>query len=281
MDNHERLANPKPILVVDLFQETLDSLLNLLSGLTNEEWGNPTTCSGWSVKDVALHLLRVEIGNLSSRRDLYSSGPRISDWENLVKRVNSMNEKWIEAARGISTQLLIELLGFVGPKVYDHYGSLDPLHIGGSVSWAGNNPQPVWLDIAREYTERWHHQQHIREAVNQPGLKEPKYLKPVISTFIWAFPHAFQSVVASPDTSVTLRIFGISGGDWTLVSKESGWVLFEGKTPTPEATITIEDDLAWRMFTRSIEAETARTSVTIDGDTKLAEPIFEMVSIIA
>ena len=59
------LQSPKPILVVDLFPEILDQLLKLLIGLESEEWNRPTVCHGWSVKDVALHLLGGEIGNLS------------------------------------------------------------------------------------------------------------------------------------------------------------------------------------------------------------------------
>ena len=37
-----------------------------------------------------------------------------------------------------------------------------------AVNWAGPEPAPIWLDPAREYTERWVHQQHIRDAVRNP-----------------------------------------------------------------------------------------------------------------
>ena len=60
---------PQPILVVDLFPEILDALLSLLGGLSADAWQRPSACPGWSVKDVALHLLGVEVGNLSRRRD--------------------------------------------------------------------------------------------------------------------------------------------------------------------------------------------------------------------
>lgn len=281
MNNNEGLSKPVPILVVDLFPETLDSLVELLSGLTVEDWGHPTVCACWSVKDVALHLLGVEIGNLSSRRDKRQAGSHISEWDVLVNHINHSNQEWVEVSRRVSDQHLIELLGFVGPKVYDYYRSLDPYEIGGVVSWAGSNPQPIWLDLAREYTERWHHQQHIRDAVGKPGLKGSKYLQPVLSTFIWSFPHAFRHANAASGTSITLSVVGESGGDWTVVCTESGWVLFEGKSDSPGAKITIEDDLAWRMFTRSIELGTAKTRAVIEGDLELTKPIFEMVSIIA
>jgi len=84
MDIHPGLSNPKPIIVIDLFQETLDHLLELLRELSEEEWNTSTICTGWSVKDVALHLLGVEIGNISSRRDRHILGSNISNWHELV-----------------------------------------------------------------------------------------------------------------------------------------------------------------------------------------------------
>ena len=37
-------------------------LAALLTGLTGGDWGRPTACPGWSVHDVAAHLLGVELG---------------------------------------------------------------------------------------------------------------------------------------------------------------------------------------------------------------------------
>ena len=59
--------------------------MELLSGLTPEEWERATTCKGWSVKDVALHLLAIEIQFLSMRRDNhFPPGSDISSFEDLV-----------------------------------------------------------------------------------------------------------------------------------------------------------------------------------------------------
>jgi uncharacterized protein (TIGR03083 family) len=38
-------------------------LAALLAGLTPGDWARPTACPGWSVHDVAGHLLGVEVGN--------------------------------------------------------------------------------------------------------------------------------------------------------------------------------------------------------------------------
>src|SRR6476620_8746899 len=50
-------------------------LAALLTSLTDGDWAQPTSCPGWSVHDVAVHLLGVELGNVSVRRDRWRLGP--------------------------------------------------------------------------------------------------------------------------------------------------------------------------------------------------------------
>jgi hypothetical protein len=47
----------EPVYVVDLFEPMLNRLLELLGQLSEEEWCLAKPCEGWTVKDVALHLL--------------------------------------------------------------------------------------------------------------------------------------------------------------------------------------------------------------------------------
>ena len=280
MDDHPGLRVPKPVIVIDLFQETLNQLIGLLSDLTEAEWDAATICTGWSVKDIALHLLGVEIGNISFRRDQHNLGRTISDWDELVNYINIWNQEWVTVSRRISTPLLIELLSDLGQKANDYFRSLNPFEIGSSVSWAGPEPKPVWLDIAREYTERWHHQQHIRDAINKPGLLEPKYMSPVLETFSWAMAYTFRHVSEPDGTSITLSITGDAGGKWTLLHEKGGWGFYKGTTMHPDAEITMDEDTAWRFFTRGVEIDRARKLVTVKGNKSIVEPVFEIVSII-
>ena len=49
-------------------------LLEWLDDLTPDEWGAPTAAPGWTVKDLALHLLDDDLGLLSRSRDGDRSG---------------------------------------------------------------------------------------------------------------------------------------------------------------------------------------------------------------
>jgi chromosome segregation and condensation protein ScpB len=58
-------------------------------------------------------------------------------------------------------------------------------------------------------------------------------------------------------------------------------VLFEGSGAEHQTSITMEDDLAWRVFTKGILKDEARELVEIRGNQGLGEKILETVSIIA
>lgn len=280
----------EPVLVVDLFPLERQSLLQLLAELTEEEWQHPTVCAGWTVKDVTLHLLGDDIGFLSSKRDAFDflslagNPPDLSVWENLVAFLNGRNALWVEATRRMSPQLACTFLALTGSELYQYLKSLNPFTIGDVVSWASPDPAPNWLDIAREYTERWLHQQHIRDAVNRPGLKERQFLAPILNTFVFALPRTFRKVLALDGTTILLHISGESGGDWLLKRQQSAWQL--GKLDTSDveqidASVILDQETAWRLFTRGISKEEAMQHTTFTGNEEIARKLLDTVSIIA
>ena len=275
------LEEPEAVITAPLFPEILAELLSLLKSLSADDWQKPTTCSNWSVKDVTMHLLGGEIGNLSRRRDGTVSKAVINSRSELITYINNWNQEWVSVSERMSTGVLIDLLEFVGPQMCAYFQTLDPFAMGGAVSWAGPEPAPVWLDVAREYTERWHHQQHIRDAVDRPGLKEPLYFAPVLQAFLRALPRAYSETPAADGTCVSLTISGPAGGRWSILRREGSWVLYSGAPAAPQAEALLDQETAWRLFTRGIDPSLARAQLTLRGDQSLAERVLEMVSIIA
>ncbi|HJQ25716.1 MAG TPA: maleylpyruvate isomerase family mycothiol-dependent enzyme [Blastocatellia bacterium] len=277
---NEAGKKPQAIQVTHLFAETLDALLDLLTGLSPEEWQRPTVCAGWTVKDVAAHLLGGEVSILSRKRDGFAfSGSPFIAWDDLVALINDLNDAWVKATRRLSPQLLCDLLRFAGEQTNRYFASLDPDAIGGPVDWAGPEPAPVWLDLAREYTERWHHQQQIRDATGRPGLSAPRYLAPVLDAFVRALPRAYRHTEAADGTRVTLEITGAAGNRWHLLRESGAWQLYLDAGATSAASVSLDEDLAWRLFTKGIKPEAARARARISGDERLALPALGMISI--
>jgi uncharacterized protein (TIGR03083 family) len=276
---------PEPILVATLFAPERQSLLTLLRDLSEEEWQTPTVCPGWTVKDVALHLLGVDVGNLSIRRDRFydrsTRGPEGESWEELVTFLAGLNQSWVEASCRISPRLLCELLTFTGEAMSDYFLGLDPMAVGEAVCWAGPDPAPVWLDVAREYAERWVHQQQIRDAVACPGFKESQYFAPVLATFVHALPLALQNAEDGPGETLRLVITGDAGGTWIALKSGSSWMLARDQPGVASAEVSVPQEIAWRLFTRGIPRHEAMVHMRFEGEHNLGMAVLDMVSIIA
>ena len=279
------MQHTRPIMVLDLFPQERKHLLELFSELTPEEWEKPTICPGWTVKDIGLHLLGDDIGYLSGARDHFSNpffqNKDLLAWKNLVKNINDANELWVQATARISPKLLIDLLELTGKQFYQYLQSLDQMATGGAVNWAGPDPAPVWLDIAREYTERWVHQQHIRDAVNKPGLKEKRLFQPVLATFVRALPHTYKDIPVIHNTVLKFVVTGEAGDTWYLIGEANSWSLSQGVDLQPVTVVTMDQEVCWRLFTKGMHKEQARAQTIIKGDKKLGEKLLETVSIIA
>ena len=276
------MAGIRPVQTVHLFPGLLQELLDVLEQLTPLEWALPTPCPGWSVHDVVAHMLGDELGQLSMGRDGYHGGLIDADsWDCLVKELNELNDQWAVAMRRLSPRLLTDLMESTGGQVNEYFGSLDPLSAGPPVDWAGSGPAPMWMHIAREYTERWHHQQQIREAVGKPVLTVPEWFAPVLETFAHGLPRAYSSVVAPVGTVVRVEISGTSGGTWEVARTESGWMLREAELSSPATRVVIDQTDAWKLFTKSVEREKVKSNVVLEGDLELGLKALETVSIIA
>jgi uncharacterized protein (TIGR03083 family) len=257
-----------------LTEERAD-LLRFLAGLTAEEWETPTAAPGWRVKDVALHLLDDDLGWLSRGRDGDRSG-RLTDtgeYGDFVAALAAKNQRFVDGTAGLSRRVIIDLLAWAGRQMDDYYAAMD-LHGEGAVRWASSTTVPVWFDIAQDLTERWVHQQQMRDAVGQPGLYARRYLPRVLRTFVWAFPHQYA---ASADVGTTVELDLGSGGAWSLIRVADRWELEEGSPAAPHAALSTDADTAWRLLTGAAVPERA---IQTSGPAALLKPLLTVRGIL-
>jgi len=272
-----------PIDVVHLLPLLDEKLLALLRSLTPEDWQHQTIAKLWKVKDVAAHLLDGNIRILSMLRDHYTGEvpPPIHSYQDLVDFLNGLNADWVKAMKRVSPQVLILLHKVTGKSFCEYYASLDPFAPAAfSVAWAGESESQNWMHIAREYTEKWLHQQQIRDAVQQPGLMTREFFHPFINIFMRGLPPTYRDVAAETGTTVQLTIPTEIGGSWYLQKAENGWVLAEAATNVTSEVI-IPPDVSWRLFSKSLRPEHVREQVEIRGNQQFGEVALQMVSVMA
>lgn len=273
-----------PLYVSHLFAPLGARLIELLRELTDEEWQRPTLCSLWSVKDIAAHLLDGNLRRLSSTRDGYfgpAPGP-IGSYADLVAYLNRLNADWVSAARRLSPRVLTDLLEGAVKDVHELFASLDP-HAPAvfPVAWAGEERSENWFDIARDYTEQWLHQAQIRLAVARPDIMEPELYHPVLDTFMRALPHTYRNVEAGEETLLSVVVTGDAGGYWFLRRDDDGWRLYDQADGDLVAEAIIPQEIAWKLFTKGIDKEEARSRIMVGGDHVLGWEILNTLAVMA
>jgi uncharacterized protein (TIGR03083 family) len=266
-----------PIDARPLFGPELASLLDLLRTLPVADWNEPAV-PGWSVRDLAAHILGDYCGRLGWSTDGFR--PAFAPGETLEAFIHRVNQDWIDLHTGHSPAELIDALELAGAQVNGQFEAADLGTAGLGVSWAGADPAPTWLDIAREFTEYWTHRQQIRHATGRRTDPEPRALATVLDTFMRALPHTMHGTSAAVGTQLQIAVSGPAGGTWTVTAIEGRWSLAPAPNGRPATSVTLDPETAWRLCTRGIEPSTALTRASIRGDRQLAEAVCQIVSIV-
>lgn len=276
-----------PILVADLFPRISRHLLELLRSLRSEEWHLPTLSSRRSVKDIASHLLDGSLRRLSMQRDGYrapEAAPRPG--EPLVAFLTRLNDEWEIVTRRLSPGVLIELIEVADRGLAELFQSLDPFGPAiFPVAWLGENQSQNWIDVARDYTEKWHHTQQIFDATGRPSTIMTKELgHPCLDIFMRALPFTFREVHAEPGTTIEVSVSREAGGRWWIERGQSGWVQVASFAGAPTAMVAMDKETAWKVLTKLRSREAIRhqfPNIQMSGDEVLGSHVLDMVSIMA
>lgn len=275
----------KPIQTAHLFPILDKLLISFLENCLDSDWEKKTFAGKWRIKDVAAHLLDGNMRGLSMGRDYYfgEPAPNIKSYHDLVGFLNDLNADWVKAMRRVSPNQLISLLKTTGEQysVYLRTLKLDEDALF-SVAWAGETQSQNWFHIAREYTEKWHHQQQIREALGEKdALFDPSLYLPYLETSIRVLPHHYQKLKGSPNEMIRIQIAEIPQAVWELHWFNDKWGLSQPTNKQASCQITIDKSIAWRIFSKGIDKQDAIAQSEIKGRADLAQPLFDAVAVMA
>jgi len=196
--------------------------------------------------------------------------------------VNRLNREGVAVYRRLSPPVLIDAMKLACEQSAAFHESLDPFAPARfPVSWAGEETSLNWFDTARELTERWHHQQQIRFALDRPGIMIPELYHPVLDTFARGLPHLYQEINAPAGAAVVLHVSGECGGEWFLRKGSGRWDLVKKPDSGIAARVTIPQELAWRVFTKGIDRNAVLRLIGIEGDRDLGEKVLDLTAVVA
>lgn len=266
------------------FRPVARELVALLRGLPPAAWDQPTVAGAWRVRDVVAHILDGTLRRVSFHRDGLTPPapePRPRTEREFVAFINGLNAQWVEAAKRMSPRVLTDVYELAGAALADFVEALPATAPAlFPVSWAGEGESEGWFDLGREFTELWHHQAQVRDAVGAPPLPGPQWLHAVLLIALRGLPHAYRDLPAAPGQGLTIEITGTAGGVWTLRRDETRFRLWAGEEAGEAARVAMSDDTAWRLLFNALPLGRADALVTRSGDPALSAPLLRARSVI-
>jgi uncharacterized protein (TIGR03083 family) len=261
------------------------ALLAILDSLDPDDWQRSTPCPAWTVHDLVLHLIGDDLGVLAMLRDGHMT-PLPSDAPaEFAAAIDHLNETWIRAAAPrLSARVLRGLLVWAGHETHVFFASLGAdVESPMGVSWAGGTPSPHGLEVAREYTERWLHQQQLREAVGRAPLADPILTRVLLQSLAHCLPVAYADTEAAEGAAVRLEITDFPTLAIGLRREGPGWRLVPGRTlGDADCSVAAPGEPLWRAWTTNGTPADLRAAATIKGaNPDLAAPLFAARAIIS
>lgn len=258
-----------------LFAVERNVLLTLLRGLDTQEWCLPTACPGWSVLDLAAHLLGDDLGLLARQRDGHSGirPPAGADNpEAFARWLDGAQDAWVRGVRRLSPRLVVDLLTWTGSQVVELFHGQDPEVADAFVSWASDRPVPRWLDHARELSEHWIHRQQLLLALGRPtDLGEPS-AGVVLDALRWAYPHNLGDLQRRVGSTVTILVEGPVTRAWHLRSDGSTWDFVAEPGDSVVAGLVLATEQFWRLLTNNLPTS-QQAQLDARGDQDIIEAL--------
>jgi uncharacterized protein (TIGR03083 family) len=253
---------------VDLLDETWSSIIDLGHQLSPEDWELPTDCPGWTVKDVASHVIGTE-------RFLQGLPPADADpgeRPHVRNPLGAMNEREVEARRGRSgAEVLAELEEVVALRLSTLRAGDDAYFAQDALTPTGPGTLLDFLNI--RVLDCWVHEQDMRRAVGRPGHVDCGAAQHTIDRMLRTVPMVVGKRAAAPDgATVVLELTGPV--ERTVgITVEGGRAKIVDSVPAPDVRLAMDSE-TYVVLANGREPASARADqVSIEGDQALGQAI--------
>ncbi len=231
---------------ITTYQEAMTDVIELLGGVTPSQWESPTPCPGWTVADIAAHLIDLDAmvvnGTAVDHEPSWDSLPHVKS------ESSKFTERGVDFRRGTSSTDLLEQLTSTSQELIKHI-QLHGLEF--QVPWVKGELSVDQFLSLRTF-DIWVHEQDIRSALGVPGNLGGNPARTSAQRMISALPLIWgKKVGAHPGSIITLHITGPEiVGAATIMINQDGRAVF---TELTESEVEVDSDvnsvsMSWPSF---------------------------------
>jgi uncharacterized protein (TIGR03083 family) len=190
--------------LLDAFDQTVLSIIDLGYACRDDDFARPTECPGWTVKDQVSHVVGAEKAFAGLRR----ATVEVPDYPHIRNEMGRIVEQDVESRRGVPGQEVVaELAEFHPERMAALRASTDDLDtvVGGFFGADTTFGQQLHWRIV----DAWCHEQDIRAALDRPGNLDSAAAALFTSDVLDALPRVAARVAdVRPGHAVVLDVTG-------------------------------------------------------------------------
>ena len=253
--------------VVDALLGQWEALAEVLAPLSEDEWLTPSPCPGWSVKDLAAHVIGTEL-TLDGQ-----PSPELTEevraHEHVRNDIGAINEAWVDSFRSRpGTEVLATLKEVTGRRARALAAMSQEEFDADSWTPAGPGSYGRFMQI-RVY-DCWIHEQDMRMALNRPGHLSGPQAEQSLDEVARALGFIVGKKAGAPQgSSVEIELTGPTSRR-LFVTVDGRAAVVPTLDGEPTVKVTMPFELFIPMASGRLPADPAAPGIELAGDTDLA-----------
>nr|WP_241387170.1 maleylpyruvate isomerase family mycothiol-dependent enzyme [Rhodococcus sp. CH91] len=257
----------RPLLI-----EQFGALDDVLSGLTDDEWDASTTLPGWTVKDIAAHLIGTE--SMLAGIDAPGVDRDVRSLPHVRNDIAAFNELWVESLRPVP-----------GPEVLSRYREIvarrtDELSAMSQEDFEKESttpvgPAPYGRFMRIRVFDCWLHELDICDALGRSGTEGGPRAELASTEIFGAVPFVVGKRGKAPEGArITIELSGPLARTIHLEVHGRATVVPELSQPAT-STIAMDSSLFVRLAGGRLRAEDRLGDIVLHDDTEVGRRIVD------
>jgi uncharacterized protein (TIGR03083 family) len=254
---------------LELLFDTLASIHNLCTGLTESQFKTPTQCPGWTVQDNLSHM----IGTEKSMGGQGSTMHRATSLEFVKNPIGEMNEHEVDARRSLTgTEVLKEFDQVMSNRRAQLESEPEEYFTKETMTPTGKGTVADFLHI--RVMDCWVHEQDIRRALNIAGNQNSASAELTVDRLCRTLPIVVGKRAATPEgSSVVIHITEPVVRKISITVVNGRATVVEAPSSEPLMELFFDSNTFVELATGRATAQEARARWKVSGDTDLGERV--------
>ena len=234
------------------YQEAVADIQDVLNTLSPEQWNLATPCPGWTVADIAAHV--IDIDSMASG---LSKPDHTPDWDSLV-HVKSPSQQFTELGvdyrRGTPPEVLLEQISSTSAH-FLAYLEQQPEIL--KIPWSKSELTQDQFLLLRSF-DIWVHEQDIRSAIDSPGNLATNPARNAAQRMINSLPMIWGKKVGAPvgsELKFSLNGPGIEGST-SIAALSEGRAEFVDRVSASATVVNMSWPAFFNAFAGRVSAST-------------------------